>query len=121
MFKQRAISLRISFLNSAYVVDGCSDLHLSHLPAARHRQQHSLFKLDRLKWFGRIGFAIGRSVGVEDAGEVGGGFRCGKYRERESSQLCEQRQRRRDVGNAPNLSRPIAAEVVQYRVAGTVS
>ncbi len=87
-------------------------VHLGHLPAARHGEQGPFLQFDWFEWFGRIGLAASGSVGVQDAGEVGGRFGGGKHGERESTQLCEQRQRRRDIGNATRLPRSIAAEVV---------
>ncbi|QDT62392.1 hypothetical protein SV7mr_49400 [Stieleria bergensis] len=87
-------------------------LHLSHLPTAGHRQQHSLFKLDRFKRFGRIGLTIRGSVGVENASEFSRSFRSCKDRKRESPQLCKQWQRRCDVRDASNLSRAIATKVM---------
>ena len=97
-------------------------LHLAHLPAAGHRQQRAFLEFDRLERFGGVGLAVGRRVGVEDAGEVGGRFGSGEHRQREAPQLGEQRQRRRDVGNAAGLARPVGAEAVDHaRSAGTRS
>ena len=51
-------------------------LHLAHLPAARHGHERSLLQFDRFKRFGGVRLAVGRRIGVKDAGEVGGRF-CG--------------------------------------------
>lgn len=90
--------------------------HLSHLPAARHRHEGTLFELNRFERLRCICFAIRWRIRIQNAREVSGRFGGGKDRQREATKLSEQRQRGSDVGDAAGLSWSVAAEEVDHRI-----
>ena len=88
---------------------------LAELPSARQHRGHAAFEFHQVHRLDRIGLAVGRGVGVEHGREVGRRLRRGQHRQRVAPQLGEQRQGRRDLGNAAALARPVGAEVVDHR------
>ena len=105
MFRQRAISLRISRLNSRVGRRRLLGLDLPQLPAVRQHRGHPLLELDDVHRLDGLRLAVGRGVGVQHGREVGRRLRRGEHRQRVAPQLGEQRQRRRDLGDAAMLAR----------------
>jgi len=72
-------------------------------PAFQFHQVHRLYG---------IGLAIGRGIGVEDCGKVGGRLGGSDHRQGIAAELGKQRNGRRDLWDAPALAGPFDAVVV---------
>ena len=90
-------------------------LNLAEFPTARENGGHAALEFHQVHRFDRVGLSVGRGVGEEDCGEVGRRLGRRQHGQRVTSQLGEQRQCWRDLGNAAALARPIRAEVMDHR------
>jgi len=91
-------------------------LDLPEPPAIRQHCGHALLEFDHVHRLEGLGLAVGRGVGEQHGREVGGRLGGGDHRQRVPSQLGEQRQRGRDLGDAAMLTGPVGAEPVHHRV-----
>ena len=82
---------------------------------APEKKARPRLEFDGVHWFDGVGLAVGWRIRVENAREVGSGFRSAENGQRETSHLGEQRERRRDVANAATLVGAIHAVVVDHR------